>query len=359
MKQRSLACLAISAALLLSGCSSMLDREYLDITTHNAAPTTEGDTSILRADSYQELVNVLIYMVSTGAENGTIRLYIDSEDVAKDLEDACREVVQEDPLGAYAVEYIKHSVDSIVTYSEAQVQIIYRRTREQVASIVSATGAAAIRGELEESLASFAPESVLRLSYFDGDEAYILDLVREAYFATPATALDLPEATVAFYPDSGSQRVVEISLHYHLDEQELVHRREVLDQTVQKMTAILQSQFFTTEELLPAAAQAIHAAGGYDPEGGSTAYHALLEKGADDQGLALAAAMVYNRLDISCQVIEGSLDGAPHFWNVIQLPESQYHLDLSQYGEHGFSLLSSAEMEQRGYLWDPEDILPR
>ena len=187
---------------------------------------------------------------------------------------------------------------------------------------------------------------MLRLSYFDGDEAYILDLVREAYFATPATALDLPEATVAFYPDSGSQRVVEISLHYHLDEQELVHRREVLDQTVQKMTAILQSQFFTTEELLPAAAQAIHAAGGYDPEGGSTAYHALLEKGADDQGLALAAAMVYNRLDISCQVIEGSLDGAPHFWNVIQLPESQYHLDLSQYGEHGFSLLSSAEMER-------------
>lgn len=224
MKQRSLACLAISAALLLSGCSSMLDREYLDITTHNAAPTTEGDTSILRADSYQELVNVLIYMVSTGAENGTIRLYIDSEDVAKDLEDACREVVQEDPLGAYAVEYIKHSVDSIVTYSEAQVQIIYRRTREQVASIVSATGAAAIRGELEESLASFAPESVLRLSYFDGDEAYILDLVREAYFATPATALDLPEATVAFYPDSGSRSVVEISLHYHLDEQELVQR---------------------------------------------------------------------------------------------------------------------------------------
>lgn len=62
---------------------------------------------------------------STGAENGTIRLYIDSEDVVKDLEDACREVVQEDPLGAYAVEYIKHSVDSIVTYSEAQVQIIY------------------------------------------------------------------------------------------------------------------------------------------------------------------------------------------------------------------------------------------
>ena len=79
MKQRSLACLAISATLLLSGCSSMLDREYLDITTHNAAPTTEGDTSILRADSYQELVNVLIYMVSTGAENGTIRLKMEPE----------------------------------------------------------------------------------------------------------------------------------------------------------------------------------------------------------------------------------------------------------------------------------------
>lgn len=81
--------------------------------------------------------------------------------------------------------------------------------------------------------------------------------------------------------------------------------------------------------------------------------------GADDQGLALAAAMVYNRLDSSCQVIEGSLDGVPHFWNVIQLPESQYHLDLSQYGEHGFSCCPALRWSKADISGTPEDILPR
>ena len=74
-----------------------------------------------------------------------------------------------------------------------------------------------------------------------------------------------------------------------------------------------------------------------------------MEGGADGQGLALAAAVVYDRLDISCQVIEGTWNGAPHFWNVIQLPEGQYHLDLSQYDGQAFSLLSGEEMEQAGY----------
>ena len=89
-----------AAGLLLTGCSALLEREYSQVTTHNAVPATEGDPSILRADSYQELVNALIYFVTGGVEEGTIRLYTDMENVEPFLAGACLEVVHEDPLGA-------------------------------------------------------------------------------------------------------------------------------------------------------------------------------------------------------------------------------------------------------------------
>ena len=59
MAKRLLAVL-IASSLLLSGCSSMLARDYASVTAHNMAQTAEGDPSVLRADSYQELVNALL-----------------------------------------------------------------------------------------------------------------------------------------------------------------------------------------------------------------------------------------------------------------------------------------------------------
>ncbi len=121
-KRRPLAA-ALALAVFLTGCSSLLDREYVNITPHNAAPTAEGDPSTLRADSYQELVNALLYFITIGAESGSVRLYLDSSEVDQDLEAACLEVAREDPLGAYSVDFITYSVDQVVAYFDDQVQI--------------------------------------------------------------------------------------------------------------------------------------------------------------------------------------------------------------------------------------------
>ncbi|MGE4276219.1 MAG: hypothetical protein AB7E30_03465 [Lawsonibacter sp.] len=349
MKTRLLAGLT-ALTLLLSGCASLLTREYVRITTHNTTPTAEGDPSVLRAENYQELVNALIYFITQGMETGSVRLYIDSEDVEADLEAACLEVVQEDPLGAYAVDYIKYSVNSIVTYYEADVQITYRRTRQQINSIVSATGTTAIRSELESALADFASERVLRISYFDGDEDYIRTLCKEAYYANPASALDMPDVSVSIYPDSGQQRIVEISLTYHLSMQELSQRRDLLTSNSEERVRSL--WHMTGDQLILAAGQSILAAGGYDPEGGSTAYHALLTGGADSQGLALAMALACQNLKIGFQVVEGTLNGNPHFWTVVSTEEGWMHLDLTRLTDWDTPFRTDTQMAKAGYSWD-------
>ncbi len=345
--------LVLAASLLLSSCASLLEREYVNVAPHNAAPTAEGDPSILRADSYQELVNALLYFVTIGAESGSVRLYIDSGEVEADLEAACLEVVQEDPLGAYCVEFITYSLAPVVTYSEADVQITYRRTRDQVASIVSATGITAIRSELRSALAAFAPERVLRISYFSGGEAFIRSLVRQAYYTSPSVALDLPEVSVSIYPKSGRQRIVEINLVYHLEVEELEQRRELLSQAVQDLSRPL--SIVPEDELLPTAAQAVLDAGGYDPAGGSTAYHALVEAGADSEGLSLAMAALCEHLDVPCQVVEGTLEGTPHFWNVISTQAGWRHLDLSAFDPEA-PFRSDLELTEAGYAWDTASI---
>lgn len=351
MKKQLLAGLT-ALSLLLTGCASLLERDYVDISPHNTNPTAEED--VLRAESYQQLVNILIYFINQGMETGSIRLYSDSEDVEADLEAACLEVVQEDPLGAYAVEYIKYSVSSIVTYYEADVEITYRRTHEQVASIVSATGTSAIRSELEKALASFAPERVLRISYFDGDEDYIRTLCQEAYYANPAVALGMPEITVSIYPEEGRQRIVEITLTYPLELQELERRRALLDDQVQTMAQSLWG--ITGDSLILAAAQSILEAGGYQPDLGSTAYHALLEGGADSQGLSLAMALLCRELEIDCQVVAGTLDGQPHFWNVVSSQDGWRHLDLTRLDSLDDPLRLDPQMGPDGYAWDTESV---
>ncbi|MCI8551553.1 MAG: hypothetical protein HFF56_00950 [Lawsonibacter sp.] len=350
MKTR-LPALLTAAALLLTGCSALLERDYSSVTAHNAAPATEGDPSILRADSYQELVNALIYFVSGGMEEGTIRLYTDTENVELFLSDACLEVVQEDPLGAYCVEFIKYTVDPVVTYSEARVNITYRRTREQVASIVQATGTAAIRSELKSALASFAPERTLRISYFDGDESFIRDLVEQAYYDAPACALGMPEVELSIYPNSGRQRIVEIMLRYPLELSELEKRREDLSQHLDTLAWDLAGR----TRLPLAAAQALLDLGEYDPQGGATAWDLFGSGAANSEGLALAYAALCQQLELPCHVAQGMREKEPRFWNVVQTQEGWRHLDLSAMGTdapEGGPFFTDPEFRELGYLWE-------
>ena len=83
-------CAAVAAlSLLLSGCSSLLARSYTSVTPHSATPPAEGDSSILRVENYQELVNALIYLISLGrGRRATVRMYNYDQDVEQSLSNA-------------------------------------------------------------------------------------------------------------------------------------------------------------------------------------------------------------------------------------------------------------------------------
>ena len=354
--RRPLLASIVTLSLLLSGCASLLERDYTSVTPHNTAPATEGDPSALRSDSYQELVNALIYFISGGMEEGTIRLYTDAEDVETFLADACLEVVQEDPLGAYCVEFIKYHVNSVVTYFQADVQITYRRTREQVSSIVQATGVTAIRGELSTALTAFAPERTLRISYFEEGKEFIQTLARQAYYDAPAFALGMPEISVSIYPNSGRQRIVEILLDYPLDRSELESRQEELTQSLERLSHDLSGLSGQRQAL--AAAHTLRQIGVFDPQGGDSAYDLFHSGSASSEGFSLAYAALCQQLELTCQVAQGDLDGTPHFWNVVQTEQGWRHLDLTASQEENSALYTDSQLLELGYTWQEGSLPP-
>ena len=87
----------------------------------------------------------------------------------EELEKAAQEVQQETRWGAYAVEYITYISQPQRSCFEADLQIGYRRTAEQMQTIVSASSVSALGDLLEAALDGGRTELVVRMGYWQAD----------------------------------------------------------------------------------------------------------------------------------------------------------------------------------------------
>ena len=181
MKRRLIPALLL-CALLLSGCGSFLNREFSDTEPHSATYFGGDDRSVLRVESYQDLVSGLLMLVSDRAAEATVWLY-PSEDMpnaAEAMERACREVQQVTPLGAYAVGYLTYTIDDTAhNYAAIRLTVGYRRSAEQVSAMVHTTGISALYDLLPLAAQNGLKELVIRASYFDQTREEIRAAVEE------------------------------------------------------------------------------------------------------------------------------------------------------------------------------------
>ncbi len=205
--------LLLAAALLLSGCSPILNREYSVLQPHSFTYYEGNNRSVLRAENYQDVVNDLLVLIGAGAKEGTIWLYTGEEplDAAETAENACREVKEETPLGAYAVDYLSYTVDDTPrNYTEIRLTVGYRRSAEQVSSMIHATSIAALYDLLTAAVSNGAEELVVQVSYFDQQQKEVEDIVeRVRQEKKPGSGEKWP---IYFYPDGGNAGIIEIIL---------------------------------------------------------------------------------------------------------------------------------------------------
>ena len=211
MKLRLFALLA--AVCLLTGCTSLLEREYSTSEPHSSKFWESEAAGTLRAENYQDFVNDLLLLIGEHRETATLRLYHFKGDltVADMVERAAVEVQKETPFGAYAVEYITSTGKEQRGYYEVQLQIGYRRTAEQLQSIVNATAPEALYSLLEHTLASGGNELVVKIGYWAADGQERVERTIQQLRVDRGLE-ESPGWTVNYYPEQGPVGLVEVLL---------------------------------------------------------------------------------------------------------------------------------------------------
>ena len=107
--------LLLALVLLLSGCrDSLVPSEYTVITKQNET-SSETATDAVRAEDYDGLKYALLSLIRAGVQSGVIHVYRYEGDLASDVPLAAHEVWKNDPLGAYAVEYLTTDCNLLVS----------------------------------------------------------------------------------------------------------------------------------------------------------------------------------------------------------------------------------------------------
>jgi len=214
MDRRAIAVL-VAMCLLLTGCASLLDREYSVSSPHTSRFWESEAADTLRAENYQDIVNDLLLLIAQHSETATLRLYDFTDDlsVSRDMEAAAVEIQQETPLGAYAVDYITFSSQAQRSYYEVSLGIHYRRSAEQVQSVRNATSASAVYTLLDTALTEGQRELTLRIAYWSENS---LSIVEDAVTQLRSTR-GIPDSSVwviHYYPQpfSGSVAMIEFLL---------------------------------------------------------------------------------------------------------------------------------------------------
>ncbi len=356
VKRASAFILILALALSLTGCASIFDREYFTTSEYTSEPRETGDESgAIEVSSYLELTLAINNLVSEHGESAVIHFSGYSGEIAEDLAAACREVSSDTAIGAYAVDYISYDLDRIVAYYEAEVFVYYKRTAEEIESMLSVNTATGLYNAICDALANMETSLVAMVSASSVDENAVLSYVDEAYFADPLACVERPDAVVNVYTGSGFQRIVEIYLDYGATSGVLSSRRGVIENAVERMLGSV-----TSESEPYRALQCLNALIGEcesSEHSPGTLWSAFLGGQANSEGMAVAYKVLCDAAGIECVVVEGRLDRAEHYWCIITVDGASYHVDPSRTASLGYgaTFLVNDALMWGSYWWDNQD----
>ena len=355
---------------ILTGCDNLLEGSVESITAHQAAPFVRPPVEQTTVSDYDEFLNEIIALITLHETSGQILYYSrDGEDVQAEMERAVNEIKNNHPLGAFAVVDIIANATRIVTHYEVDIEIEYKRTKEQMDSIINVSAELGVMNNLLDIMSQYKDEAFLR-SRLQLSEEDITEIVKEIYYRNPRRVVMLPIVTLEVFPEHGTDRIHIIQFGYSESSSVLQRFGELLEIYVQRNAELAEGN--TESEILlslinsliestifdEGAARTIHVHGAQNLA--ATAYGALVRGSAVGEGFAMAFKALADELGFDCRVVLGYHDGQVHAWNIISLYGDFYHVDAAMSRVNGIEtafLKTDADFEEMLYTWDMENTV--
>lgn len=356
MKKLRVLPLLLCLALLLAGCGSLLESEYISVKPHTEQYAVEDDENALTAENYLSLKNAVLNFVENGVEKGVIRIYNYSGDVESDLAAATYEVAQKDPLGAYAVEYMTHDCAQIVSYYEAHVNITFRRTPEQIQAIQRAAGTVDLTELIKGAMEAYDDELTVRMSYYNNQD--IQKLMRQYYDENPASVMEMPATAIYVYPDQpddGYVRIIEMLMQYDQSAEKLAAKRDAVATSVRAASEYVRYRNTESGKVQLLYTYLLERFGYVGGTTTTPVYAFLCEGVADSEGCAKSMQIICDQIGLECHTVSGAKNGKPYYWNILLVDGVYCHADLLQsLFVLGDRLTLYNDSAMTAYEWDRE-----
>ena len=341
-------------ALLLAalcGCSRLVPSSYTLVTPHDTGMKTEQQSDVLTVYDYKTLKNALRTLVQNGVEHGVIHTNQYSGDVEADLPAAVYEFSREDPIGAYAIDFITHDCTLIVAYYEIKIDITFRDVLTPLDKIEYVGSETEANRLLCRALENYDDHLTLYATYL-GKSDYEA-LVQEYCDAHLKDHTAQPELTVTSYPADARNRIVELVFDYPASRLEL---RSMQQDVAESLRAAEIYVRYCTSETEKAALLFTYLAERFPYQEGSSrtpVYSALCQGVADSKSMAQSWQLLCDEAGLTCQTVSGMRGSESYYWNIMQLDGGYCHVDILRDLLGGGTLRLRYDEDMTGeYYWD-------
>lgn len=345
--RKKLLMLFLAVSLLLSGCG-FLDGSYVSVTPHREQKQTQQLDAVTVSD-YQELVEALKQVVSTGQESAVI--YVPDYPggtVQAGVDAAVRYVKYTDPVGAYAVEDIQCEVGSSGNVPALAVMVRYRRSQAELRQIRKAGTMSAAEHLVEDALKRFASGIVMQVEQYQQED--LTQYVQDYATANPQTVMEVPQVTETIY-GSGQGRVVELIFTYQNSRDDLRKMQTQVEPVFDAAVLYVSGDGAERQKFSQLYAFLMERFD-YKIETSLTPAYSLLRHGVgDSRAFATVYAAMCRGADLTCLTVTGTCSGEPRTWNMVKEGENYYHVDLLRCSELG-GYHTFTDKQMAGYVWD-------
>ena len=349
MKRKITLLLVICMCFALSGCNLWMDGSYYSIQPHQDDHTEQIIESAI-ASSYDELRNLLIDMVEGGQQNGIISMPgFQEAQLTSYMKRAIAFILYSHPIGAYAVDEIQYDIGTSSGKPALAVDISYIHNRSEILRIRKAADMQIAENMIEDALESCEAGIVVRIAAYEAVDFALL--VQNYVEAHPDTCMETPQVTATAYPQTGSDRVLELTFTYQTNRDALRNMQIYVGPVFE--AAELNVKGEETQETKFALMYAfLMERSDYELETSITPAYSLLRHGVGDcKAFATVYAAMCRRAGLDCQVVTGTKEGAPWAWNIICIDGIYYHIDLLD-PSNGGKLQTLTEAALQSYVWD-------
>lgn len=349
MKRTISLMLVMLLCFALAGCDFWMDGSYYSIQPHEDVqnqPVLESAT----ASSYVELQNVLIDMVESGQQSSVIYMPgFQNTQLTDYMKRVTAYICSSHALGSYAVDDISYEIGTNSGKPALAVSISYIHNRSEILRIRKAANMDIVSGMIETALENCEAGIVIRVAAYQ--ELDFALFVQEFALQNPDACMETPQVTAAIYPQTGSDRVIDLSFSYQTNRDSLRNMKAYVEPIFEAAELNVQG-----EELHSTKFERMYAflmeRSDYQLETSLTPAYSLLRHGVgDSKAFATVYAAMCRRAGMDCQVVTGTKDGEPWVWNIICEDGIYYHIDLLSAANDGRLLRLSSETMQ-GYVWD-------